>query len=283
MDDKDSTQEGGSLVDVRLQRGEKLYTHDRGKALEEIRRMPQLDDEASRDWPRRGRAFRRVALFGGLLGLMLLSPMFLLLGTDVKIAQDLASVPRAEPVAEESPLHSPLHSPPLDHGIAAMIKAQLAPGDVPDSFPYTVHVSSFRRATRAAAQVMVLREQGETAFAAYVEIPGMGGWFRVFCGNHPTREDAEKGRERLTMLGIKETSRAKKSVALAVEGPLPLMEALALESRLHAKGFFAYAMPRPLPDGRVQVLLGAFQAESRAKAMLARLTEAGFQAKAVKR
>ena len=68
-----------------------------------------------------------------------------------------------------------------------------------------------------------------------------------------------------------------------MDGPLPLAEALTLESRLYAKGFSAYAMPRRPQDERVQVLVGAFQTESRAKEMLERLTEEGFQAKAVKR
>ncbi|VVS93393.1 SPOR domain-containing protein [Desulfoluna spongiiphila] len=329
MDEQDGNGKDGYLVEVKHPGVVETHrTHDRGKALEEVQRRiteenlavaevntgrtllvekkketkgavsqpPETGGEAPYGWPRRGKAFRRVALLGGLLGLMLLAPMFLLLGTGVKIAQDPAFVPapRAENVAVDlferpAPSTEPEGETPrldpvlLAHGIAAMLKAEPVGEGAPDAFPYTVHVSSFRSATRAAAQVTALREQGEAAFSAYVEIPGMGDWFRVFCGNYPSREDAETGRERLRALGIKETSRAKKSVALAVGGPLPVNEALALESRLYAGGFFAYAMPRPLRDSRVKVLVGAFQSESRAKAMQDRLTEAGFQAKAVTR
>lgn len=284
MDDQDVNGKDGDLVEV--------------KPSGVVSQSSEAGAEAPNGWPRRGRAFRRTALLGGLLGLMLLAPMFLLFGTGVKIAQDPAFVPapRSENVAVaifERPVPTPpaepeaetplLESVPLAHGIAAMLKAESVAEVTPEAFPYTVHVSSFRSATRAGAEVTALREQGEAAFSAYVEIPGMGGWFRVFCGNHPTREEAEMGRERLKALGVKDTSRAKKTVALAVDGPLPVKDALALESRLYADGFFAYAMPRPLKDGRVQVLVGAFQSESRAKAMLDRLTEAGFQAKAVTR
>lgn len=331
MDDQDSRPDDGYLVEVKQQGVvEKHRYSDRDKALEEVRRMPEGENlavaradmgrtllvekkkkaekprqkvsdtgpEPLTTEPRRGRAYRRVALFGGLIGLMLVAPMFLLLGTGVKITRDPAFVPAPQakrvavnvfhrPAAEPPPekvAAVPAQPPPLlENGIAAMLKAPQDPAEPPASFPYTVHVGSFRTAVRAAAQVTALREQGLGAFSAYVTIPGMGGWFRVFCGNHPTREGAEKGRARLAEVGVSETSRTKKNVALAVGAPLSLTEALALESRLHAKGFFAYAMPHPLPDGRVQVLIGAFQSGGRAQAMQERLAEEGFQAKAVKR
>lgn len=329
MDDQDSRPDDGYLVEVKQQGVvEKHRYSDRDKALEEVRRIPEGENLAVAradmgrtllvekkkkgkkprqrvseaepaplpDEPRRGRAFRRVALFGGLLGLMLVAPMFLLLGTGVKIATDPAFVPapRAKRVAVNL-FRRPAAEPPpekvaaapvpplLENGIAAMLTAPQDPAEPPASFPYTVHVGSFRSAVRAAAQVTTLREQGLGAFSAYVTIPGMGGWFRVFCGNHPTREGAEQGMARLAELGVSETSRTKKNVALAVGAPLPVTEALDLESRLHAKGFFAYAMPHPLADGRVQVLVGAFQSEGRAQAMQERLDEAGFQVQAVKR
>lgn len=256
---------------------------------------PPEPGNSGEGWPRRGKAFRRAALWGGLLGLMLLAPMVFLVGTGVKIARDpdFVPAPRAEKVTvdlfqkparrEPEAKAEPLTPEPLDHGIAAMLAVPSSTGGLSDTYPFTLHVGSFRNAARAAAQVNALRELGGAAFSAYVTIPGMGDWYRVFCGNFASREEAEAARETLLAQGGSEASLTKKSVALAVEGPLPVSDALALESRLHALGFFAYVMPRPPADGRVQVLVGAFQTESRAGVMRKRLTKAGFEARTVRR
>lgn len=269
---------------------------EKKKTTKKGRKRSGDSDKALPDSPRRVRAFKRAILFGGILGLMLVAPLILLMGAGVEIStgSDFVPAPQAPRVdvelfdrpAPEADLVAsetlPMDSP-LEKGIAAMISAESVETGAPGSYPYTVHAGSFRSMERAGVKVEALREKGQAAFAAYVEIPGMGGWVRVFCGNHTTKEDAQACKEQLKALGVTGTSVVKKSVALAVEGPLPLAEALALESRLHAKGFFAYAMPRFLTDGLVQILVGAFQTESRAKEMLELLTEEGFQAKAVKR
>jgi len=248
--------------------------------------------------PHRGRALKRAILFGTGIGLLLLAPLVLLMGAGVGISTDpdfvpapqaprvdvdLSARPAAEPEPDPKASEALAVPPPLETGIAAMLSAEPAEIDAPGSYPYTVHAGSFRSRERAGVQVEALREKGVAAFAAYVEIPGMGGWFRVFCGNHTTKEEAQACIETLKTIEVTDTSVTKKSVTLAVETPLPLAEALTLESRLYAKGFSAYAMPRRPQDERVQVLVGAFQTESRAKEMLERLTEEGFQAKAVKR
>ena len=246
---------------------------------------------------RRGRAF----LLVGILALLLMAPLALLLFTGGNITRDetyaspvgtpkvtitatrvkkekVSSEPH--PVAESDALieggsEKGIQGRPLAGGIAEILNAASPAG--PDSFPFTVHAGSFKKAERAARQVDLIREKGESAFSCYVEIAGMGGWYRVFVGSFATREEAMACQQRIKAMKVGDSSVVRKNVAIAVEEPLEKEAALSLERKLHDKGFFAYTLPALRTDEKIQVMVGAFQKEGRAEEMIAMLEEEGFE------
>ena len=241
---------------------------------------------------RRMRGLRRAIFLGGTLAVMLFAPLILLMGTGVEIAQDPHFVPAPqlkEMVRSPSPASSSTPSPDTASALTALSFGSGIPGPTPDmaaggaSFPYTVYVASFRQESRAGAFVERLREEGQLAFSTYLEASGMGGWFRVFCGNYATREAAQRRATQMNKKKGGQASVVEKSVALALDGPISREAAKALECRLYTRGFFAYAMPSSTASTPVQLLVGAFQGETRVQEMQALLADAGFVSRPVKR
>ena len=171
---------------------------------------------------------------------------------------------------------------PVPGGISAILDgASLEEEAV--SHPFTVHAGSFKKKERAMMHVSRLREEGEHAFATYVEIAGMGRWYRVFVGSCRNQEEAQACKARVDGLKMGESFVVKKPVAIAVGDPLARDSALSLERALYEKGFSAYTLPELRDDEKIQVMVGAFQKEGRAREMVAQLEKEGFSSTLVQR
>ncbi len=148
------------------------------------------------------------------------------------------------------------------------------------TYPYTVHVCSFKSKEKSSGVAMKLREEGIPAFTCPAHIPGKGKYYRIFVGYYrnleETREAASKLKDRKDLYPLE----AKLPYAIQVGIFDSDQEAKMLEADFLSKALLTYSIP---DRNNIQVLVGAFRTKKEAAILTKELLMEGFQAKVIQR
>jgi cell division septation protein DedD len=149
------------------------------------------------------------------------------------------------------------------------------------TYPYTVHVSSFKTKEKSNAVAMKLRNEGLPAFTSPAYIPGKGEYYRVFIGFYENFEETKK--EALRLKGQEDLYplEAKLPYAIKVGVFNSDEEMKMIEADLRSKNTL---LPYRVPNkNNAAVLVGAFRTKQEAASLTKELQKEGFQTKVVQR
>jgi cell division septation protein DedD len=153
----------------------------------------------------------------------------------------------------------------------------------PEHYSYTVHVSSYKDAARAAAAVTQLKKEGHAAFAGLVQIPEMGKWYRVYAGYIKSPDEARTLASEIKDISKEDVEVVKTPMAIQIGETSSLKDLTALHTSLKKKGYFVYIVPVSKGSQDVRILAGAFKSESEATLMMSEFKKDGFAVKVVRR
>lgn len=155
--------------------------------------------------------------------------------------------------------------------------------EVKTHYPYTIHISSYKSQEKASLEVARFRKKGYNAFSAYIEIPGKGGWRRIYSGYYETFTQATAAAKKLKAKLREDAIVAKTLFGVQLGSVAEKSDLADIEKRLQAKGYSSYYIPLA-PDGNyVRLFAGAYKKEADAKGLFDKLVKDGFDAEIVKR
>jgi hypothetical protein len=131
---------------------------------------------------------------------------------------------------------------------------------------------------RAKKAIALHSGKGLSLYWTRVDFKEKGLWFRVFCGQFRSHEEAERfARKR----GLKEAE-VKKTPYANLVGRYPEGPELQKETgKLSSLGFSPYVLPEQ--DGRLRLFVGAYVTQAGAESQYDNLKSRGIQAKVIKR
>jgi len=151
------------------------------------------------------------------------------------------------------------------------------------TYPYTIHVSSFKNKDIANRVALKLREKGLPAFVCPVEIPNRGKFHRIFIGFYSTFRETKKAAQKLK--GVKNLFPLESKLPYAIQmGIFNSDQKLKkLEADLQSKTYLTYAIPDATANHRTKLLFGAFRTAEETAIFAQKIQNEGFEAKVVKR
>ncbi len=181
-----------------------------------------------------------------------------------------APAPAEPPAMAPAPPAAPSAPPPPPPKVA---KAQTERG----SFPFSILISSCREKENALAALAGFQRAGP-AHIVRSEVKGKGAWWRVLTGLYRSTEEAGQARKALGVPGavVVRTPFANRLGAFPSEAA-----AADAAARVKALGHFPYSIRGP--DGSVELVVGAFLAESEAENLQRELRAQGVAAEVIRR
>jgi len=151
------------------------------------------------------------------------------------------------------------------------------------TYPYTIHVSSFKSKRIANSEALKLREKGLPAFVCPVQIPNRGEFHRIFIGFYSTFRETKKAA--LKLKGVKNLYPLEAKMPYAIQiGTFNSDQKLQkLEADLQSKTYLTYAVPEATENHQTKLLFGAFRTAKETAIYSKMLQNEGFEAKVVKR
>ncbi len=121
-----------------------------------------------------------------------------------KEAKAVTSKPK-DPVSPPVPSSPPAPTSPHAAKKGADVNTRVIP-EKPPSYPYSVHLGSFRTLKRAQKAISINRKKGLSPYWVKVVL-SKGAWYRVFTGHFKDHDQAERFRQEhgLTEVTIKKT------------------------------------------------------------------------------
>ncbi len=163
------------------------------------------------------------------------------------------------------------------------VEVEVVIPEVTKFHPYTLHISSYKSQAKADSEVSRISKKGYNAYSAYINIPGKGGWHRIYAGYYDDYKKATKEAGLLKMKLREDATVAKTIYAIQV-GEIALKEDFSeLKTRLRTKGYSVYYIPVTDDGEYFRLLAGAYRKEAGAKGLYTGLSEDGFDVKIVKR
>ena len=155
--------------------------------------------------------------------------------------------------------------------------------DKQGTYPYTIHVSSFKNKHVANSVAIKLREKGLPAFVCPVQIPNRGEFHRIFIGFYSTFRETKKAA--LKLKGVKNLYPLEAKMPYAIQvGTFNSDQKLKkLEADLQSKTYLTYAVPDATANHQTKLLFGAFRTAKESEIFSNMLQNEGFETKVVKR
>ena len=203
---------------------------------------------------------------------------------DGKLVKDLESYGGLKP-GQEKIAKSSYTEPKVK--VETIASHQMSKGSamptVPDAYPYTIHVSSYRNKKKANRLAMELRQKGVPAFVCPTQVSGKGDYYRIFIGFYRTLEETRKTASKLRGQKDLHPLEAKMPYAVQVGKFDSDLERTKLEADLRSNAYLAYSIPDTADNRKANLLIGAYRTEEEAARLAKRLQQEGFKAKVVKR
>jgi len=193
---------------------------------------------------------------------------------------DKGTLPEETPAkSTEKPKTTPVALKPLP---SSPHKALKSSPDLPPaatvSYPYSLHMGSFKNLELTEKSIDALKEKGLSPYWTRVDLGKKGKWFRVFVGSFKTADKAKSFQEKH---GITADRILKTAYAVRI-GMYTSKEELDQKiSVLKKTGHFPYYIEQP--QNRYQLLIGAYQTRKAAEALTARLKESGLDCEMILR
>jgi len=147
---------------------------------------------------------------------------------------------------------------------------------VPRTYPYAIHVISYRSAAVAQEKVAAYR-RGFQAFLVRVDLGKKGIWYRIFFGHFPSATSTVEAIEKYHLTG----ALVRRTRYACLIGSYPSSEQAAAASRqLSDKGFFPYTITF---DNGFHVFVGAHPTLAAAEALSRGLSAKGFSSDLIER
>jgi len=151
------------------------------------------------------------------------------------------------------------------------------------TYPYTIQVSAYRDPAKSFQIATSLSDEGDPAFACPVDIPGKGGWNRVFIGAFQSLDHARKFAADLKQRKFSYVQVTRKPYAVQV-GLFDSREAAQeIITHLRDKGYTGYCLPESGVPEKIRVLIGAYESRDAAGQLAERLAGDGFTPRIVLR
>lgn len=196
-------------------------------------------------------------------------------------------------VAPEKPVAVPEKKPP----VVAVEKREVVPEpvepvqskndviipSVTKNYPYTIHISSYKSQKKAESEVARIREKGYDAFSALIEIPGKGGWRRIYAGYYENYTKATAALTEFKKKMREDAAVAKTFFGVQIGSIAEKKDLTDIETKLRGKGYTPYYLPVSADGKYVRLLTGAYKKEQDISGLLNKLIEDGFDADVVKR
>lgn len=151
------------------------------------------------------------------------------------------------------------------------------------TYPYTIHVSSFKNKRDANSLAIKLRQKGVQAFVCPTQIPEKGEYHRIFIGWYRNFKETKKAA--LNFKGSKNLFPLEAKMPYAIQlGTFDSDQELKkLKADLQSKTYLTYTVPTPAANNRIKLLFGAFRTEKESAKYIKKFQNEGFAAKVVKR
>ena len=147
--------------------------------------------------------------------------------------------------------------------------------------PYVVHVASFKAREHSTEFVRLLRAKGFNAFEIVSDVPGKGVWRRVVVDRLGDINGAKALGQAIKKSSISGyTQVLKLPFAINIGGPAPEPETRTLLKKYENQGLAPYALFDKSAGG-YNILLGAYESQTRAQKDLAMLSGLDLQPKIV--
>jgi cell division septation protein DedD len=151
------------------------------------------------------------------------------------------------------------------------------------TYPYTIHVSSFRNKHDANSLAIKLRQKGFQAFVCPTKIPERGEYHRIFIGCYRTFTETKKAALKLNGIKNLYPLEAKMPYAIQIGTFNSDQELKKLKADLQSKTYLTYTVPATAANNKTKLLFGAFRTEKETAEYTKLLQNEGFEAKVVKR
>ena len=151
------------------------------------------------------------------------------------------------------------------------------------AYPYTIHVSSYRKKHVANSVAIKLREKGVPAFVCSAQIPNRGEYHRIFIGFYRTLKETKKAALKLKGAKNLYPLEAKMPYAIQVGTFNSNQELKMLKADLQSKTYLTYTVPDTAANNKTKLLFGAFRTEEEPAILTKKFQNEGFEAKVVKR
>ena len=151
------------------------------------------------------------------------------------------------------------------------------------TYPYTIHVSSYKKREIANCLAMKLKKKGMPAFVCLTEIPGKGDYHRVFIGFYSTLAETRKAASILKGQKDLYPLEFKMPYAIQIGDAGSAQELKKLETDLRSKAYMAYSISDADDMRKTRLLIGAFKTQNEAARLTRKLKDEGFKAEVVRR
>ena len=203
---------------------------------------------------------------------------------EVVSAQPVAMITKPQTVAK--PLKKPKTAskkmaPPISP--TPKVPTLPDPKRVTQKRPFTIHISSFKKAAKAIEVANTLIQKKDPAVATPIMIPGRGMWYRVLIDFYENRQQAETAATVLKNRKFHYVRVMKRPWAIALDIPRQESGKKDLQTALRQFGFSVYDPSPPLSSSPDQILVGAFKTKNEATPFARRLQDAGFKTKVLRR
>jgi len=193
---------------------------------------------------------------------------------------DISALPEETPVkSTEKPKTTPVAVKPVPSSPHTALKSSpdLSPAETV-SYPYSLHMGSFKNLELTEKSVDELKEKGLSPYWTRVDLGKKGEWFRVFVGSFKNADKATSFQEKH---GITADRILKTAYAVRI-GMYTSKEELDQKiSILKKTGHCPYYIEQP--QNRYQLLTGAYQTRKAAEELAARLKESGLDCEMILR
>lgn len=153
----------------------------------------------------------------------------------------------------------------------------------PATYPFTIHVSSFKNSQTAHRIALGLKKKGHPAFTAPVQIPERGVWFRILIGHFETRKEALVGAMELKRRKFRYTFAMRLPFALQIEPFDSKPEPAPLNAAFGSRGYLPYTTRNGPGNEPPRMLIGAFKTDKLAHGFAQKLYTEGVKIKVVRR
>jgi len=163
------------------------------------------------------------------------------------------------------------------------LEKEVAIPSVTKNYPYTIHISSYKSQKKAESEVVRLRKKGYDVFSALIEIPGKGGWRRIYTGYYENYTKATTALNDIKNKMREDATVAKTFFGVQIGSIAEKKDLADIETKLRGKRYTPYYLPVSADGKYVRLLTGAYKKEQDVSGLLNKLIEDGFDAEVVKR